>query len=211
MKAAAAFAFVWLATAGVEAGAQAWRPDAAFSQVGAGAATDAWSIGGQWHWNRAWILRDSLVVHGRWEFSVGRWRTDPDEEGSDRAWVTQVSVVPTLRLSGLSERGWYAELGSGPSLLAPLFRSRDRAFSTEFNFQSHLALGYVLGERREHDIGLRIEHFSNAGIRDPNPGVEFASLRYTYRFGGGNGRHRFAGTEEQAADSASPLHDPSDT
>ena len=151
-------------------------------QVGTGAATDTWSIGGQWHWKRTWALRDSLVLHGRWEHALGRWRTDLDEVGRDDAWVTQVSAAPTLRLTHLSQRGWYAELGSGPSLLMPIFRSRDRGFSMEFNFQSHLAVGYVLGERGELDLGLRIEHFSNAGIREPNPGMELGSLRYTHRF-----------------------------
>ncbi len=182
MKAAAILAVVWLAAAGAEADTQAWRPDGVFSQVSAGAATDAWSIGGQWHWKRAWALSDSLMLRGRWEFAVGRWRADLDEEGHDHAWVTQVSAVPTLRLTNMSYRGWYAELGSGPSLLMPVFRSRDRAFSTEFNFQNHLAVGYVLGKRGEHDFGLRIEHFSNAGIRAPNPGMDFASLRYTYQY-----------------------------
>jgi hypothetical protein len=87
----------------------------------------------------------------------------------------------------------------------PVFRSRDRDFSTEFNFQSHLAVGYVLGERGEHDFGLRIEHFSNAGIREPNPGMNFGSLRYTHRFGAGGERLRFAGRGERAVD---PTHAP---
>ena len=82
----------------------------------------------------------------------------------------------------------------------PVFQSRSRSFSTEFNFQNHLAVGYVLGERGEHDFALRIEHFSNAGIRKPNPGMDFGSFRYTYRFGGGSDRLRFAGTEEEAGD-----------
>jgi len=64
----------------------------------------------------------------------------------------------------------------------PVFRSRDREFSTEFNFQSHLAVGYVLRERGEHDFGLRIGHLSNAGIRDPSPGMDFGSLHYTRQF-----------------------------
>jgi hypothetical protein len=203
MRAAAALAFAWLAVA-AEAGAQAWRPDAIFSQAGAGKATDAWSIGTQWHWRRAWAWREALVLHGRWEFAIGRWHTELG--GRDQAWVTQLSAVPALRLSRPSERGWYAELGSGPSLLMPLFRGRDREFSTEFNFRSHLAVGYVLGERGEHDFGVRVEHFSNAGIRDPNPGMDFAALRYTYRFGADRERLRFAGTEKRAVDPAPALY-----
>jgi lipid A 3-O-deacylase len=171
-----------LTAASAEAGTHAWRPDGVYSQLGAGDATDTWSIGGQWQWRRTWTVRESLLVRGRWEFALGRWRTDLGEDGPEHAWVTQLSLVPTLRLSSLSQRGAYAEVGSGPSLLMPVFRSQDRAFSTEFNFQSHFAVGYVLGERGEHDFGVRIEHFSNAGIREPNPGMNLVSMRYTRRF-----------------------------
>jgi len=195
MKSAALIAALWLGGADVGVDPQGWLPDAVFSQVSAGASTDAWSIGGQWRWNRAWTVRDSLLLRGRWEISVGRWRTDADDGGGDRAWVTQVSVLPTLRLTSPGEHGWYAELGSGPSFLMPVFRSRDREFSTEFNFQSHFAVGYVLGWGGKHDVGLRVEHFSNAGIREPNPGMNFASLRYTHRFGADSRRPWFAGAD----------------
>ena len=196
MKLAALIIVALLGAAASQARGADWQPDAMFSQVGAGSATDAWSVGWQWHWRRSWLIRDSLLLGGRWDLAGGRWRAELDDEGRDHAWVTQVSAVPTLRLTGLSERGWYGEIGSGPAMLMPVFRSRDRSFSTEFNFQSHLALGYTLGAEAEHDIGLRIEHFSNAGIRSPNPGMNFASLRYTYRFGGGRETLRLAGAEQ---------------
>ena len=182
MKGAGLFAVLWLVAASAMGDERGWQPDAVFSQVGAGRATGSLSVGGGWRWKHAWMVRDSLVLSGRWDITVGRWRADLDGEKDDQHWVTQVSVVPTLRLSGLSDRGFYGEIGSGPVMLMPIFQNRDRYFSTEFNFQSHLALGYVLGRRAEHDIGLRIEHFSNGGIREPNPGMEIASLRYTYRF-----------------------------
>jgi hypothetical protein len=192
VRAAALIVAVWLAAASASADERGWQPDAVFSQVGASNATEAWLVGGQWHWKRAWALRDSLSLRGRWEIAVGRWRTQLDDGERDQSWITQVSLVPTLRLAKPSGRGWYGEVGSGPAMLMPVFRSRDRAFSTEFNFQSHFAVGYVLGDRGQHDLGLRIEHFSNAGIREPNPGVNFGSLRYTYRFGGKGERLMFA-------------------
>ena len=61
------------AAAGQARGAD-WQPDAMFSQVGAGSATNAWSVGWQLHWRRAWTLGDSRVLRGRWDLAVGRWR-----------------------------------------------------------------------------------------------------------------------------------------
>jgi lipid A 3-O-deacylase len=201
VKLAALFVVLWLGAASALGDERGWQPDAVFSQMGAGTATDSWSVGAQWHWRRTWLIRDSLLLRGRWEFAVGRWRADEDDSG-DEFWVTQLSAVPSLRLSASASRGWYAEIGSGPSVLMPVFQSRSRSFSTEFNFQSHLAIGHTLGAHGEHDLALRIEHFSNAGIREPNPGMNFVSLRYTYRLGGGGDRVRFAGTNEEAGDFA---------
>jgi hypothetical protein len=181
MKSAALIACAWLAAATAAAGDRDWQPDALFSQAGAGSGTtESWTVGGEWQWRRSWLIRDSLLLRGRWDFAVGRWRAEADERG-DQSWVTQVSAVPTLRLSGLGARGWYAEIGSGPAMLMPVFQNRDLTFSTEFNFQTHLAIGRTMGPQGEHDMALRIEHFSNAGIREPNPGMEIASVRYTYR------------------------------
>jgi len=31
-------------------------------------------------------------------------------------------------------------------------------------------------------VALRIQHFSNAGLSEPNPGANFVQLRYAYTF-----------------------------
>jgi len=50
------------------------------------------------------------------------------------------------------------------------------------NFGDHIALGLRLGDRQEHELQLRVEHFSNAGLRKPNPGENFGQVRYVWRF-----------------------------
>ena len=183
MKLAALIIVALLGAAAGQARGADWQPDAMFSQVGAGSATDAWSVGWQWHWRRSWLIRDSLLLGGRWDLAVGRWRAELDDEGRDHAWVTQVSAVPTLRLTGLSERGWYGEIGSGPAMLMPVFRSRDRSFSTEFNFQSHLALGYTLGagSRARHRAQDRVLLERGDPEPDPRDGFRVATLHVPVR------------------------------
>lgn len=51
-------------------------------------------------------------------------------------------------------------------------------FSTTFNFGEHLAVGRQLGATRHHEVALRVQHFSNAGIRQPNPGENLVQVRY---------------------------------
>jgi hypothetical protein len=74
------------------------------------------------------------------------------------------------------------EGGVGITFTTTLYETERKRFSTSFNFGDHIAVGRNFGERREHEISLRIEHFSNAGIKHPNPGENFLQIRYSYRF-----------------------------
>lgn len=128
-----------------------------------------------WRWRRDY--RGGALT-GYWEASVGRWTTDLPAGASSSAWVTQVGVTPVLRWSPHGSEAWFVEAGIGVNLIAPLYRSRERRFSTAFNFGDHLALGRRFGEGHAHELALRLQHFSNAGIKRPNPGADFLQLRY---------------------------------
>jgi len=67
-------------------------------------------------------------------------------------------------------------------VLVPVYRTEKKHFSTSLNFGDHLAVGRTFGGRAEHDLAARFQHFSNAGIRQPNPGENFLQLRYSRRF-----------------------------
>lgn len=132
-----------------------------------------------WQWQRE--LASGGALSGYWEASAGRWLSDLEDGGRSGAWVTQLALTPVLRLQPRAWERGFVEGGVGANLLLPLYRSRDKRFSTSFNFGSHVAVGWRFGERRQHEIALRLEHFSNAGIRDPNPGEDFVQLRWAWR------------------------------
>ena len=46
--------------------------------------------------------------------------------------------------------------------------------------RDHLGIGYRFGARKEHDVSFRAQHLSNAGYRNPNPGINLLLLRYQY-------------------------------
>ncbi len=60
--------------------------------------------------------------------------------------------------------------------------ARRAAIRHHLQLGDHLAAGWQFGPRRDHELTLRIQHFSNAGIRHPNPGENFVQLRYARRF-----------------------------
>jgi lipid A 3-O-deacylase len=179
-------AAAWLLAAGAPASAAVTGAmglpalSSAFVQVGA--AQDARMIiaGATWDW--AW-RRDLAAgrASGYWEASFGRWSSDGAHGG--HAWVAQLGVTPVLRLYPHAWGGrWFVEAGVGANLLLPVYNSRTKRFSTAFNFGDHLAIGRRFGEDDRHEVALRIQHFSNAGIREPNPGEDFVQLRYSRRF-----------------------------
>jgi lipid A 3-O-deacylase len=157
-------------------------PSAAFVQLGVAEHTDALVVGAAWDspWrmDRAWG-----AVTGYWEASFGRWSSRSADGVHSTAWVTQFGITPVWRLQPRRwQQGWFVEAGIGANVVTPLYRSRDKRFSTKFNFGDHVAVGRQFGVGRQHEIALRFQHFSNAGIERPNPGENFVQLRYLRHF-----------------------------
>jgi len=157
-------------------------PDSLFMQAGAAEkATDAYAVGATWNWNWSRQFRFGRVT-GYTEAAVGRWHTDDAAPGGDR-WFTQVGITPVLRVfPPLGSNRWFGEIGIGANYIAPIYRTEGKTFSTEFNFGDHAAVGRILGDRGQGSIALRIQHFSNGGIDAPNPGENFAQLRFSHQF-----------------------------
>jgi len=115
-----------------------------------------------------------------WDLFVSQWRA-PAMEGHRS--FSQLGAIATLRYrfsDGASR--WFAEAGIGATMMDRVYRTTTREFSTTFQFTEVLGMGYSFGARQEHELSLRLQHFSNAGIKKPNPGENFVRLRYAYRF-----------------------------
>ena len=170
-----------LAIAG-RAGAQAsFAPTSVFVQAGTTGNTRSLTAGVTRDWARQWRLGGGRVT-GYWEASVSEW-SYLAVEARRTAWLGQVGLVPVFRYrpnGGASP--WYFEAGVGLTLTTSLYETDRKRFSTSFNFGDHLAVGRNFGQRSEHELSLRLQHFSNGGIKHPNPGEDFIQLRYAYRF-----------------------------
>lgn len=160
-----------------------WLPTRAFAQVGVAEDADAAVVGLIWDWSWSKDVAWGRLT-GYWDVSFGRWAGESaDRRTSSHAWVTQLGITPVVRLRpSRTHIGWYVEGGIGANVLLPIYRTADKRFSTHFNFGDHLAVGCTFGERAEHDVAMRLQHFSNAGIKEPNPGENFLQLRYSHRF-----------------------------
>ena len=113
------------------------------------------------------------------ELVIGEWFVHAARAG-DRSHFTQFGLTPVLRYT--FDRGPFVEAGIGLDVITPHFRDHDRVFSTQFNFADHIAVGTRFGAARANEVSLRVEHFSNGGIRHPNPGQNFVEVRYARHF-----------------------------
>lgn len=158
-----------------------WMPDMLFVQAGeADKATTAYSVGAGWNWNWSQRYRIGLLT-GYTEATVGRWKTRTSAAVGDY-WFTQVGVTPVFRLFPGREGLWFGEIGIGANYISPAYHTDDKRFSTAFNFGDHAAVGRVIGDHRQGSVALRLQHFSNGGIDEPNPGENFLQLRCSYQF-----------------------------
>ena len=172
---------VLLAIAGrVDAQASA-TPTSIFLQAGTTGNTHGFTAGVTWDWARQWTLGGGRVA-GYWEASVSEW-SYLAADARRTAWLGQVGLIPVFRYrpaGGASP--WFFEAGVGLTLTTSLYETDRKRFSTSFNFADHLTVGRNFGQYSEHEWSLRLQHFSNGGIKHPNPGEDFIQLRYAYRF-----------------------------
>jgi opacity protein-like surface antigen len=136
----------------------------------------------QWDWKVRWLETGNWHVAGHWDVAVARWFNDEPLRASSGLW--DFSVTPVLRLQQTvrSEFSPYLEIGVGAHLLSETSISPERRFSTALQFGSHIGVGVRFGHQHEYDLSYRFRHLSNAGIKQPNDGIEFHEVRLGYWF-----------------------------
>lgn len=158
-----------------------FAPASVFVQAGTTGNTHGVTAGATWDWGRHWSLGSGQVT-GYWEASVSEW-SYLAADARRTAWLGQVGLIPVFRYRPADGGSpWFFEAGVGLTLTTSLYETDRKRFSTSFNFGDHVAAGRNFGQHREHELSLRLQHFSNGGIKRPNPGEDFIQLRYAYRF-----------------------------
>jgi hypothetical protein len=112
----------------------------------------------------------------RWEAAVGTLH-----EGSHRAFV---SGGPLWRFTPGQDRQsarFVIDFGIHPTLLSKS-RFSNVDLGGVFQFTSFLSAGARLGPARATRVALRVQHISNAGIYDKNPGTDQLGLELSHRF-----------------------------
>lgn len=106
-----------------------------------------------------------------WETALSYW-----EGGNDHAVV--FAMGPTVQYP-LPADNWRLSLGIQPTLFSD-YESDNRDLGGPFEFTSHIGVRWQANP--EWYVGARVQHTSNAGIYDNNPGINLFAVEIGSRF-----------------------------
>ena len=146
------------------------------------ASVDIARVGLQWNWATPVVSGTDWQVGGYWDLSFGHWSND--SPGRTNSSLSDIGITPVLRFQQTHPGALapYLEVAMGAHVLSETSVSAERRFGSSFQFGSHLGAGLRFGPRRAFDLSYRYQHLSNAGIKDPNQGINFHLLRFQYHF-----------------------------
>ena len=130
--------------------------------------------------NRA-VATSGYHLSGYWDANVAYWRANRwlDVPGNHKN-LAVIGITPVFRWEADDKLGFYADAGIGAALFSSVYRNTHRQLSTAYEFADHVGVGYVFANKWE--LGVRIQHYSNGGIKHPNGGVNLAVLKAAYHF-----------------------------
>ncbi|SFV06231.1 Lipid A 3-O-deacylase (PagL) [Pseudoduganella namucuonensis] len=132
-------------------------------------------------WNKQWFQSNGTSLSGYWDASVGAWRgTQARNIPGAHQNIVDIGFTPVFRFQSDSKKGFYAEAGIGLHLLSKTYNNNDDRLSTAFQFGDHIGVGYVFNNNWE--VALKMQHYSNGGIKKPNSGVDYGVVKVAYRF-----------------------------
>ncbi|MCA1326992.1 acyloxyacyl hydrolase [Herbaspirillum sp. alder98] len=162
--------------------APSYAVDGVSVEYGTGNSTQLVRLGAQWNWGPNWNFWQSNGTHigGYWDLSLANWRMNHYNNTNSSGNLVDIGLTPVFRFQRDDGKGFYGEAGIGVHLFSKLYRNNDKVLSTAFQFGDHVGAGYVFNNGL--DLGFRLQHFSNGGIKQPNGGVNFAVARVAYKF-----------------------------
>tara|TARA_R110000868_G_scaffold103314_1_gene284578 strand:- start:1121 stop:1636 length:516 start_codon:yes stop_codon:yes gene_type:complete len=138
-----------------------------------GDSTMTYRLGTQFDFNQSWFASDVGRLTGYWDAAYTYW--DGDKTASNHS----LSFSPVFVYEFAGERFKpYVEAGIGLAAFSSTeLESND--LGSSFQFEDRLGFGVRFADQ---EVGVRAMHYSNAGIKQPNDGVESYSLHYRLSF-----------------------------
>ena len=173
------FAIPWIACAMLATpahGAESLVPHWAAVTAGHGDDVTVYGIARTWNLSRAAVDNSRSPREIRIVGQLAYWQGNerPTAHGS----LLDISLTPMVRwtIPALGSSRFFAEGGVGGHLLSKTRINNDRVLSTAFQFSEQIGAGVTFGPNDRYEVGLYLQHVSNAGIKEPNPGLTYSGI-----------------------------------
>lgn len=168
MKKRLGLAALAVITLGQAASSQAADVSLAVGQTGD--STLVYRLGLQSDWDASWWQTSVGRLTGYWDGAYTYW------QGDETASNHSLSLAPVFvyEFAGQSVKP-YIEAGIGVAAFSST-EVESNELGSSFQFEDRV--GFGLRFAGGHEIGVRAIHYSNAGITQPNDGVETYTLHY---------------------------------
>lgn len=120
-------------------------------------------------WEQRWWQTESGHLGGYWDAGYTYWQSG-DEAASAHSLSLSPVLVYTFNADGAQP---FIEFGIGAALFSDT-EVGGRNMSSALHFEDRLGAGLQL--RNGGRLGIRAIHYSNAGLKSPNEGIESYSL-----------------------------------
>nr|WP_298147003.1 acyloxyacyl hydrolase [uncultured Pseudomonas sp.] len=138
-----------------------------------GESTMVYRLGAQFDFNRSWWQSGVGRLTGYWDAGYTFW--EGDETSSNHS----LSFAPVFVYEFAGEKVKpYVEAGIGVAAFADT-RLEDNDLGSSFQFEDRIGFGVRFAKQ---EIGVRAIHYSNAGLKQPNDGIEAYMLHYRMSF-----------------------------
>ncbi|KZN65919.1 hypothetical protein N473_10145 [Pseudoalteromonas luteoviolacea CPMOR-1] len=127
-----------------------------------------------------WLSQYSELLDLYFESSINFWEYGLDNN-HDSNFVLALSPVIRYPITKLNTYPLFLEFGIGVSLLDDT-QFAGKNVSTHYQFEDRLGIVMKFGENFSQSVALRYFHYSNAGFKSPNPGLDFISFSYSKFF-----------------------------
>ncbi|MBG7601534.1 MAG: acyloxyacyl hydrolase [Gammaproteobacteria bacterium] len=125
-----------------------------------------------------WLENRWVPLSGYFETSLNYWRGSKRERSGNDIFAIAFSPVFALHLCRDCRYTPYVEAGIGVALLSDTIID-NRDMSSTFQFEDRLGVGI---KRGDFDFHVRYMHYSNAGLSQPNDGIDIIIGGLSYKF-----------------------------
>lgn len=120
-----------------------------------------------------WLAERNIPLGGYFEGSLNYWDGDHDD-----SYGIALSPVFYYQFCSDCTVSPYIEGGIGASFFTKKTID-DKQMSSHFQFEDRIGMGFKIGQ---FDYHLRYLHYSNAGLKDPNHGMDILTGGVSYKF-----------------------------